>query len=304
MDSNSVLIFGGAGFIGAHLANLALQREWQTVIADQKQPGKPNVTGWRDADITRLESIEQVINAEQPKVVINVAALADIDRAERERSLAWQINVLGARYIAEVCSRRKIRLLFFSSDAVFDGENGPYKEEDERHPVNYYGVTKAEAEKIVLSIYPEAAVIRISLVLGFPLFGGNSFLAGLEGKLRAGMSVAAPSDEVRTPLDVITLAECALELASGSFSGVIHLGCTQSIDRFSLTLLLARQMGFPSDLVVEQSHARLVPSRAQRHKRGILDVSMAQQMLGFHLPNLEATIQRAVSTSTIQTKWS
>ncbi len=300
MGSNSMLIFGGAGFVGAHLVKLALQRGWHTVIADQKQPGKSNFSRWRDVDITRQDSVEQIVNDERPQVVINVAALADIDRAERERSLAWQINVLGAKYIAEACSKHKIRHLFFSSDAVFDGERGSYKEEDERRPLNYYGLTKAEAENAVLSIYPEAVVIRVSLVLGFPLFGGNSFLAGLEEKLSAGMSVEPLSDEVRTPIDVLTLAECILELASGSFCGVLHLGCLQSIDRYSLTLLLARQMGYPLDLIVEQSHARIVPGRAQRHKRGILDVSKAQHVLRIPLPDLQATVQKAVSTRGLQ----
>ena len=122
----------------------------------------------------------------QPDAVVNVAAIADIDFVEREQDLAHQVNVTGARNIADSCARRGIRYVFFSSDAVFDGEGGPYREEDAPNPVNYYGKTKLEAEQAVLTAHPAAAVIRISLVLGYPVTSGNSFFASLESKLAAG----------------------------------------------------------------------------------------------------------------------
>jgi dTDP-4-dehydrorhamnose reductase len=207
-------------------------------------------------DITQPDQIWQAFEETQPDAVVNVAALADIDRVERDRELAWKINVDGAGYIAQNCARNGSGHVFFSSDAVFDGKQGPYAEDDLPNPVNFYGITKAEAEAAVLTSHPRAAVIRISLVLGLPRTVGNSFLAGLKDKLQAGKEVICPEDEIRTPVDVHTLSACVLELLRSDYAGRLHIGCTESIDRFSLTQRLAQEMGYSQDLVKPQQSSK------------------------------------------------
>jgi dTDP-4-dehydrorhamnose reductase len=296
MGAGTLLIFGGGGFVGGHLAARALQSGWSVLIADLLPHDRFSSDIWRQVDITSREAVENLIYTERPRVAVNLAALADIDRAERERELAWQINVQGAGHVAEACSNNSVRHIYFSSDAVFDGEKGPYIEEDVRNPVNYYGITKVEGEDTVSSRCPEGIVVRISLVLGFPVARGNSFLSGLADKLQHGVEIAAPVDEVRTPVDVLTLAECVMELATISVAGVLHIGCTQSIDRYSLTRLLAHRMGYPEYLVVEQKTGDEILGRAPRHKKGRLDVSKAQIVLKTTLPDLDTTVQKALST--------
>jgi dTDP-4-dehydrorhamnose reductase len=296
MGADTLLIFGGGGFVGGHLAALALQGGWRVLIADLSLHDQFSSDMWRLVDITQKEAVESLIHDECPQAVVNLAALADIDRAEREQALAWQINVQGASHIANACSRVGARHIFFSSDAVFDGENGPYKEEDKRHPLNYYGVTKAKGEEAVLSSFNEATVVRISLVLGFPVASGNSFMAGLGDKLQRSVEIVVPDDEVRTPIDVLTLGECTLELATTTFAGILHIGCTQPVDRYSLTCLLTRRMGYPKGLIARPSVGDKTLGRAPRHKNGILDVSKAQRVLKTTLPNLDTAIQNALST--------
>jgi len=292
---NKLLVFGGNGFVGGNLAKFALEQGWQVVVADLAAHPRVDGAEWIGVDITQPDQIQRALEETRPDAVLNVAALADIDRVERERKLAWKINVDGARWIAQNCTTAGIPYVFFSSDAVFDGLQGPYAEDDLPAPVNYYGVTKAEAEIAVLASHPGAAVIRISLVLGLPLTAGNSFMAGLQEKLRAGKEVLCPVDEIRTPVDVHTLSACVLELVSVRFSGLLHIGCTESIDRFSLTRRLAQEMGYSQDLVRAQTDLEELPGRAPRHKYGILDVSKARRVLNTHLPSLDETIHRALN---------
>jgi dTDP-4-dehydrorhamnose reductase len=219
--------------------------------------------------------------------------LADIDRAEREKGLAYQVNVTGARNVAESCARCGSRYIFFSSDAVFDGSGAGYTEEDIPHPVNYYGRTKAEAEQAIFQAYPESGVVRISLVLGFPIVSGNSFFANLASKLRQNQVINCPTFEVRTPVDVYTLSECILELCENSFSGLLHIGSTDSINRYELTKIAACRMGFDEALVRAVDTEVIQTGRAPRHKNGVISVDKARHILKTRLLSTAESIDRA-----------
>ncbi len=288
--AKKLVIFGGSGFVGGNMAKVAERKGWQVVIADSRPASQAE---YHLVDITDKASVEKVIEEIQPTAAVNVAAIADIDMAEREKELAFKVNVDGARNIAECCADRNIRYVFFSSDAVFDGEKSSYKEDDSPDPVNYYGQTKMEAEKAILRVYPGAAIIRISLVLGFPIESGNSFFANLQSRLREGASVSAPTYEIRTPVDVYTLSECVLELCENHFRGVLHIGSTDSISRYDLTRQLAVRMGYDEKIIKPQSVPDDKPGRAPRHKNGIINVMKAQGLLKTKLLSTAESIQRA-----------
>ena len=297
--SKKLLIFGGSGFVGGNLVMTACKRNWEVSIADNRPI--PQAEWWL-VNILDREMVDKVIEDVKPTAVVNVAAVADIDQAEREQELADKVNVEGARYIAESCAKRGIRLVFFSSDAVFDGQGGLYDEEDIPNPINYYGRTKAEAEKAVLQACPSAAIIRISLVLGFPVTSGNSFFANLESKLREGREIFCPTDEVRTPVDVTTLSECVLELCENDFSGLIHIGATDSLNRYELTRKITRRMGFDETMIKPQVQEEPKPERAPRHKNGIISVVKAQRILETRLLSTEEGIKRAFNERPVRSK--
>lgn len=297
--SGRLLIFGSSGFIGGNLALQACQRGWQVVAADKDQLIVDKNIIHKTIDITNPSAVEQVIHETAPTSIINCAALANIDIAEHAPQQARQVNVTGAQAIAAGCASDGIRHVYLSSDAVFDGQNGPYSETDTLNPVNYYGLTKAKGEEAVLSVYPQAAVVRISLVLGFPVDQGNSFLAALKKKLSNGKVVQAPSNEIRTPIDILTLCNCLLELVNIGYSGRLHLGCTESIDRYTLTCKLADALGYPKCMVRSQNAADVQAGRAPRHANGVLDISKAKRVLSTPLLNLEGTVNQAIKSQAI-----
>jgi dTDP-4-dehydrorhamnose reductase len=206
--------------------------------------------------------------------------------------------VEAARTIASLCAASGAYFLYFSSDAVFAGTAKGYGEEDAPAPVNYYGRTKVEGEEAVRQADPRAGIVRLSLVLGFPVTEGNSFFAALEAKLKAGQQVAAPADEIRTPVDVRTLAECVLELIGLHFSGPLHIGSTDSIDRAELTRRAAGLLGYPEARLAATAGAAPggapAAGRAARHKNGILRVDKARALLRTPLLTAEQSIRRAI----------
>ncbi len=288
--SKKLLIFGGSGFVGGNMARIAQHKGWQVVIADNRPVPQGK---YRLVDITDKDSVEKVIGEIDPNAVVNVAAIADVDLAEREKELAHKVNVDGAKNVAESCAGRGIRYVFFSSDAVFDGEKSAYNEDNPLGPVNYYGKTKMEAEKVVLQACPDAAVIRLSLVLGYPIESGNSFFANLQSKLKEGKDIPTPAYEIRTPVDVYTLSECVLELCENDYAGVLHIGATDSISRYDLTKQLAQRMGFDEKVIKPQTAPEVKAGRAPRHKNGIISVVKAQGLLKTKLLSTAESIQRA-----------
>ena len=288
--SKKLVIFGGSGFVGGNMSKIAQEKGWQVIIADNRPVSG---AGYQLVDITDKDSVENVMGEIQPIAVVNLAAIADIDLAEREKELAYKVNVTGAKNVAESCAKRGIRYVYFSSDAVFDGEGSSYHEEDPLGPVNYYGKTKLDAEKAVFQVLPAAAVIRISLVLGYPIQSGNSFFANLQSKLKEGKDIPAPIYEIRTPVDVYTLSECVLELCENNFAGVLHIGATNSISRYDLTRELARRMGYDEKVITPEMVPEVKTGRAPRHKNGIINVAKAQDLLKTKLLSTTESIQRA-----------
>jgi dTDP-4-dehydrorhamnose reductase len=295
MGDGRLVVFGGGGFVGGHLAASALRRGWEVHVAERVQfPGGLPGARWHLLDITDATAVRRLLDSLAPQAVVDVAAVADIDRAEREQEVAWAVNVEAARTIASACAACGAYFLYFSSDAVFAGIAAGYAEEDLPAPVNFYGRTKAEGEKAVLAADPGAGIVRLSLVLGFPVTEGNSFFAALEAKLRAGQEVAAPADEIRTPVDVHTLADCVLELVGLRFAGVLHLGSTDSISRAEITRRAAELLGYPGARLAVQTAGAAGAGRAARHKNGIIRVDKARALLKTPLLTAEQSIRRAI----------
>jgi dTDP-4-dehydrorhamnose reductase len=287
-----LLIFGGGGFVGGNLANVAHRNGWDVAIGDSISVSSADFTELSIVDITNPHEVESLIGRVNPDAVVNLAAVADIDKAEANHEVAWKVNTEGASIIARGCKVHHCKFIHFSSDAIFDGEGESYAENDIAHPVNYYGVTKAEAEKRIAAECSDFVILRISLVLGFPVYSGNSFFAGLKKKLEAGMEILCSVNEIRTPVDALTLSECVLEFAQGNLSGVFHIGSTGSINRYELTRKAAVLMGFSEDLVKIQ--AVETAGKAPRHKNGIISVQKTQGVLKTKLWTVDESIQRAV----------
>jgi len=289
-----IVIFGGSGFVGSNIAYTATLKKWEVFIADVGKNEILKNLPWNPINITDFESVDEYIGNVMPDVVVNTAAIADIDFAEQEKEITAQTNIAGAVNIAKACAARKIRYIFFSSDAVFDGKGDNYSEDDQVNPLNYYGQTKAEAETQILKIAPGSVVLRISLVLGFPLDKGNSFVAGLKKNLQNDDIIKVPTDIIRTPIDVQTLSNVVIELAQNMFAGVLHVGCLEKVNRFLLTQLLAKQLGFPVDKIIPKDPVPGFQEKVPRHKNGMLYLSKASKVLATKMMTLNETIVNGV----------
>ena len=173
-----------------------------------------------DADITNEQEIKTYIGSVSPDVVVHCAAYTAVDRAEEERGTCYNINVLGTRYIAEACKTLDIKMVYISTDYVFDGTGqSPWKTEDVPNPINYYGETKYGGELEVTNLLSKYFIIRISWVFGI---NGNNFIKTMLriGKEREEVNVV--HDQIGSPTYTYDLAELIADMIQTEKYGIYH----------------------------------------------------------------------------------
>jgi dTDP-4-dehydrorhamnose reductase len=285
-----LLILGANGFIGQHLAR-AGEAELELVRADNRPSEGSGLTL---VDITNESDVRALIASVRPSHVALLAALSDIDLCEREPERARLLNTLAPTWVASACREIGARLLFTSSAAVFDGESEGYVESDPVSPLSVYGRSKAEAERAILDIDPNAVVVRIALAIGFAFDKEtNALYNKAAATLRAGKSLAAPTFERRNPIDAATLARIALScLQAPDVTGLLHVGAASDISRFDLLSEFARRIGCDPALITAQSEP--LPGRAPRGRCHFLRTERLAAICPVPVPTLQQVIERSL----------
>jgi len=277
----AILVIGSRGFVGSHIARSAAARG--RLLDDA------------GIDITDHASVCRGFERQRPDIVVLAAAMADIDRCEREKERAEAVNVTGAVHVARACSGAGALMVFLSSGAVFDGSRESYTEEDAVTPVSHYGRTKAKAEMLVAEAAVSVIILRLSLVLGLgPRPGTNSLLDKLAASWRAGRGVAVAVDELRNPIDAPAVGDFIFELAP-SARGIFHLGSADLLSRYELTLKLAQGMGYPASLVIPQQQPP--PGRAPRGRKHFLLTGKIQKFCRTPVPTADRVVQRCLDAT-------
>lgn len=293
-----LIITGANGFVAGSVIHQAGE-EWEIhALARSEVAIKTGNVVPHVFDLLDFDALRRVFTEVKPDAVIHAAAVADIDFCEANKEEAHAVNVDVTRVVCRMCRETGARLVHCSTDTVFDGVEGKYTEADPPGAVNYYGKTKIEAENIVCVECPRAAVPRLCLVMGFPFAGGgNSFLSRMVSSLEAGKEVGVPDEEVRSPVDVVTLGRALLELAANDFSGFIHMAGNDVLNRYELGLRIADKMGFSRSLVVAKNPSG-IPGRAPRPRNVSLDNSLARDILKTPMLDLGDAIDLVIKTKT------
>jgi len=276
-----LLVTGASGFVAGSVLVQA-PRDWEIQAVSRRETSNalPGVCWHIRDDALVPGSLVELFHRIRPDALIHTAAIADIDLAERDRNLARAVNVEMTQVLADGCAQLGARMVFCSTDNIFDGERAPYRENDSAVPVNYYAETKVEAERCVLALGNRGVIARLALVAGLPMLGsGNSFVARLLATLKAGGRITVPaSHEIRSPIDIVTAGAGLLELARGDHHGIFHLAGNDRLNRLELTKRVVAKLGYPIELVTPVE-GEPGPGRAKRPRDVSLDNSTARAQL-------------------------
>lgn len=273
----SVLITGGSGRLGSRLMELASEYK---VVGTYIEDRPPSNLDYVKMDITKINEIETYVNKLKPCCIIHTAAITDVDLCETNKDLAWSVNVEGTRNLVEVSRKNNIKMIYISTDFVFDGKTGMYKENDIPNPISYYGLTKLEGEKIV-KILDDWTIARLSVLYGWILpFQKPNFVTWIIEKLKKNEKINLVTDQFSSPTFVDNCAEALIKILESNRSGIFHTAGKERISRFDFAVKVAKTFDLDEKLITPITTDKL-KQIAKRPADSSLDISNTEKELRF-----------------------
>jgi dTDP-4-dehydrorhamnose reductase len=249
-----ILITGASGNLGAYLLRELAGTGDQVTAWSGVRTGARFGIPLQPVALTDRDVVVCAFRASQPEIVLHAAALSSMAECHRAPQRAEAINTGGTALLAELAAEAGTRLLFVSTDLVFDGEKGDYREDDAPAPLSVYGRTKRAAEQAALAA-PRAVVARVSLLVGPTVAGRPAFFDDQLRRLREGEKLLCFADEWRTPLSLQSAARALPALARSDFEGLLHLGGPERLSRLEMAQRLAAYLGADASTLVAASRA-------------------------------------------------
>lgn len=238
-------------------------------------------------DLTITERVVEFFNGVKPDIVIHMAALGDVNLCEEDKDLAWRVNVETTRLLVRLASKHSVWFVYLSTDYVFDGERGMYREDDIPNPVNYYGLTKLVAEEVIKSMLDNYIIVRTSAVYGLGM-GRKNFGKFLIEALSQGQEVKAIVDQWLSPTLNTLLAKAVVELVEEGAQGLYHVA-GERVSRYEFAVRLAEKFGFDASLVKPAKMSDF-NWKARRPRDSSLDTSKAKSTISLDFSSLEYSL--------------
>lgn len=279
-----VLITGANGFLGYSLSALLLQKGI-TVIATGNGPcrlpfeGEP-LFSYLPMDITVPGDLHQQINKAAADIIVHAAAMSKPDECEFNREKAFAVNVKATADLLEAAALQKAYFLFLSTDFIFDGVSGMYREEDEPGPVNYYGQTKLQAELMTRQYPFDYSIARTVLVYGNNLSGRKNILGMVKEKLEKGEVFKVVDDQLRTPTFIEDLSLGIWKMIEQRAKGIFHIAGEEQMTPYEMAERTAKFLGHDVNLLQRVNAATFTEPAKRPLKTGFI-ITKAKKELGY-----------------------
>lgn len=248
-----ILITGAHGLLGQKLALIIGRETTHELLLTDLAPRTFFINkrfDYQQLDITLLGDVKSLVGSYRPDVIINTAALTNVDACEEDKLDAWRLNVDGLKNL--IIPARRIegcRIVQVSTDYVFDGRSGPYDESSRPNPVSYYGKSKLAAENALLSSPVEGIIARTQVLYGTGYEVRQNFVSWVLAQLEKKNPFRVVDDQKGNPTLADDLAFAILKLVERRCTGVYHVSGPESLDRFSFAQKIAEIFGFDSGLI-------------------------------------------------------
>lgn len=269
-----VIVFGATGLLGK-----SLMHEWHgdQVVA----------LGSKDADVRDQSQVQNAVAQTRPDWIVLAAAYTDVDDCESNKDLAFDVNRAGAVNVARAAKQFKSRLLFLSTDYVFDGnKTSPYEADEPRSPQNVYGTSKAEAEVEIFKVLPEACVVRTSWIFGV---GGKCFPETIFKLASAKSEIDVVADQRGCPTYTVDLSRAIIELCRKNAKGMVHATNVGECTWFDFAQEIVKKTGLAAKINPTSSDKFLRP--AKRPKYSVLSGASLKQYQ-ITMPRWQDALQR------------
>ena len=290
-----ILITGANGFLGHYLVQQLLKKKYEVIATgkgDCRLPFK-DVEGfqYQTMDFTDPFEVHDVFEKYKPEAVIHAGAMSKPDDCELQQWQAYVTNVEGTVTMLINAEEQKSFFVFVSTDFIFDGERGMYKEDDEAAPVNFYGKTKMEAEDAVKEYEYDWAIVRTVLVYGKPLARRSNILSIVKEKLEKGEEYSVVDDQVRTPTYVEDLAAGIIAIIEKKAKGIYHLSGSDVLTPYEMACKAADYLGLNKSLIKKVTAADFTQPAKRPLKTGFV-IDKAKNELNYMPVSFEEGLKR------------
>ena len=268
------LVTGSAGLVGQQVVK-DLSKSNQVFSCYNES--KPEYGDSVKMDLKNYEMVSSVLTEIKPDVVIHLGAMTGVDLCEKEKTSASEINTKATEIIAKECSKLNSFLVYVSTDYVFDGNFGMYKEDDVANPLGFYGKSKLEGEKAVQNFSTNWCIARTSTPFGLHPTK-KSFPMWVIENLQKQKQIDVLIDQFTSPTYIPNLSRMLIEISERRITGIIHAAGASKISRYQMASMVSDKLNLDGTLL-EQISMNKMKWVAQRPKDSSLDVSRASSIL-------------------------
>lgn len=288
-----VLVLGGSGLVGSILVK-KINRDYETVATFRNNEIKINNCKWIKLNLLNDKKVlSELIETQSPDIVINTIAHSNVDYCETDKEAARFLHVECIEEITKVCKDTKSKLIYTSTDWVFDDSKKIFLETDIPNPLNYYGVTRLEAEKVVLDSSVNV-VIRPAVIYGW--HPNSKFSNFVINNLKSGKEIFVYTDQFSTPTLVDDLVDCISRIIKLNVNGIYHTTGSSCTNRFEFAKIIAKKFDLNENLICPITTTQK-PQKAKRPSISCLDNSKAQEQLGVHFSTIEEGVSKMLEQS-------
>ena len=282
-----LLITGVSGLLGNNLAYY-FKDKYEILGLYNSHPVNINGIRTGKCDITSKGSIERVIHEFNPSIILHCASITDVEQCDRDKDIAEKINVLSAAYLTEIIMGQDIKLVYISTDAVYDGVRGDSSESDKVNPLNFYGRSKYEGELEIAK--KENALIFRTNIFGWNIQNKKSLGEWVLDELQSNRRINGFKDACFSSIYTLEFARIIDIAIRKDLSGVYNCGSADSCSKYEFAIMIADCFGFDKALVSPVSIDDF-DFQAERGKKLDLNINKLQKRLDYRLPAVDQSIE-------------
>lgn len=278
-----ILVTGCNGLLGQKLVELVSSQPDYYLIATAKSKLIPDLPRgeFRQLDITDSNSVEEVISKTKPDVVINTAAMTQVDQCEFEKEKCWQANVTAVEYLVSACKKHNAHFVHVSTDFIFDGTHGPLDENEEPNPLSYYGESKLAGEQAVQKSDISWAILRTVLVFGVTKdMSRSNIVLWVKKSLEEGKTINVVNDQWRTPTLAEDLAQGCFLAAKKKAKGVYNISGAEMMTPYDIAIATADFFKLNKSLIQQTDSTKFTQPAKRPPKTGFI-IDKAKRELGY-----------------------
>ncbi len=286
-----VLITGCHGLLGQRLVKY-IPAGFQ-VVATDLSPDHQFIAKkmYRSCDLTKKDALIDLIEDVRPNKIINAAAYTNVDGAEEERDLCWLVNVIAMENLVHAARRVRASIYHVSTDYIFDGTKGPYKETDTPSPLGFYGQSKLAAEQVLKGSPLNFTIARTMVLYGVSENNRPDFVGWMLNKLRRGDAVHIVTDQIGNTTFSDDLARALWELVRTQYHGVVNVAGREIVSRYEFALKIAQVFDLDASLINPITSSALKQKAPRPLKSGLI-VDKAINTLGLELSDVEEGLRK------------